>query len=54
MASPRARMAGKGDCENGWKRVSSVRSGVASLAFPCAAEAFDLFLNQLKNVRVLV
>lgn len=54
IASPRARMAGKGDCENGWKRLSSVRMG-SFCSFPFELEVCTgLLLNQLRNVRALV
>lgn len=48
MASPRALIAGNGDLENGWKRLSSVRMGSGFAFWPAAG-----FLNQEKRVREL-
>lgn len=52
MASPRARIAGNGDWENGWKRLSSVRMG-SCFGFGFALSG-STFLNQEKSVRVLL
>lgn len=57
IASPRARIAGKGDLENGWKRSSCERMGVffsAPFEGELNDESLGLLLNQLRNVRVLV
>lgn len=51
MASPRARRAGNGDCENGWKRSSSASTG--GWSFAAALAGAGLLLNQLMKGRVL-